>query len=77
MDIKELRMKFGCNGKMFVDVWAECHTAQDCDQIIEWLQLAKANMKHWEKIHAKASRPAKAPTGEHETPQQGKILSAA
>ena len=77
MRIKELTMKFGNNSQTIIDVWAECHTAQDCDQIIEWLQLAKTNMRQWEKINAKASRAPKAPPSKDEAPQQGKVLSAA
>ena len=75
MRIRELRMDF--DKEMTVQVWTVCESKDDCDEMIAWLQLAKANMKQWEKIHAKASRAPKAPPSENENPQQGKVLSAA
>ena len=70
-------MRFGNNSQTIVEVWADCHTVQDCEQIIEWLQLAKANMRQWEKINAKASQTPKVSASKNENTQQGEVLSAA
>lgn len=59
------------------EIWAELESIEDCDAMIAWLHLAKANLRQWEKINAKASRATKAPTGKNENPQQRKVLSAA
>ncbi len=75
MKIRELRMDFD-SSKTTVQVWTVCETQGDCDAMIAWLQLAKANMKQWDKINAKASRPPKAPTGKNENTKQGEVLSA-
>ena len=75
MRIRELRMDF--SDGVAVSVWTICETKDDCDEMIAWLQLAKANMKQWEKIHAKASRASKAPISKNEAAQQGEVLSAA
>ena len=64
MKIRELRMDF--EKETAVSVWAICSTQDDCDALIAWLQLAKSNMKQWDKINAKASRAPKAPPSKNE-----------
>ena len=75
MKIRNLRMDF--DKVVTVEVWVNCDTQEDCSALIEWLQLAKANMQRWEKINARASRAAKASAGEDETSQPRQIHRAA
>jgi hypothetical protein len=62
MQISELSMNFGYNGKTIVTAWCKCHTADDVEEIIAWLKMAKDNMRAWEKIDAQA-RPKGAKDG--------------
>lgn len=75
MNIKGLKIESGNNGKTIVEVWAQCHSMDDCDDIIAWLGLAKYVIEEWGNINAKAPRTAKAPASEDEAPQPGKIQS--
>lgn len=59
-----------------VEVWVTCYTVNDCDMLIDWLQLAKQNLRRWEQINAKVSRASKAATRKNEDTKQGKILCA-
>jgi len=55
MDIKDLRVRALSSGKNKVEVWVDCHTAQDVDDLIAWLKLSKSMMRAWEKQYAKRS----------------------
>lgn len=77
MYFREFRMTFKPEHETKIEVWADCYTADDCDQMIAWLQLAKATIQQWKRIDAKVSRAPKAATSKNENPQQGKVLSAA
>lgn len=76
MDLTNLEIE--CEGKTCIKVWAKCHNAEDVDDIIAWLRLAKDVMIKWEKIrarNAKVSQPTKAPASKNEGPQPGQIQS--
>lgn len=76
MRINHLKINGGNNGMTIVEVWADCHTVEDIDDIIAWLQMAKTVMIKWDKINGKAARKAKAAAGKNETPQQGEVQGA-
>lgn len=63
--------------RMEAEVWVDCFTPDDCDVMIAWLHMAKANMRQWERINAKASRAAKAASGKNEDTKPREIRSAA
>jgi hypothetical protein len=74
MDISDLKIE--CDGRTCVKVWAKCHSAEDIDDMIAWLHLAKGLMLKWEKIRARnaeAPRAPKASAGEHEASQPRKV----
>lgn len=64
-----------CDDGTVAEVWAACHCAQDCDDLIAWLQLVKNVMTKWNKINAKAPQASKAPSGEDETAQRREVQS--
>lgn len=73
MKITDLKTE-SAKGTM-VKVWCECATANEVDDLIAWLRLAKSVMLGWERINAEASRKTQAAAAKHEAPQQGKVLS--
>lgn len=76
MKISGLKILGGNNGRTIVEVWADCHTVEDIDDIIAWLQMAKTVMIKWDKINEKATRKAKAAAGKDEASQQGEVQGA-
>lgn len=68
MKINGLKIESGNNGKTRVEIWSTCHSIEDVNDTIAWLQLAKQVIRGWEKINAKASRAPKAP-GDVENPE--------
>jgi hypothetical protein len=75
MNISRLRMTF--KQETEVEVWGDCSTVDDCDALIAWLQLAKHNIRQWEKIRAKAARAAKASAGKNEDRQPRQVQDTA
>lgn len=73
MKINGLKIESGNNGKTHVEIWSTCHSVEDVDDTIAWLNLAKHVMRGWEKINAKASRKAQAAACKDEATQPGKI----
>ena len=75
MNINGLKIESGNNGKTIVEIWSTCHSIQDVDDTIAWLNLAKNVMRGWEKINAKASHAAQAAAIQNENTQPRKIQS--
>lgn len=73
MKINGLKIESGNNGKTIVEMWTTCHSIEDVDDTIAWLQLAKHVIRRWEKINAKASRKAQAAAGKDEAAQPRQV----
>ena len=73
MKINGLKIESGNNGRTIVEMWSTCHSIQDVDDTIAWLNLAKHVIRGWEKINAKASRAAQAAAGKDETAQPREV----
>ena len=73
MKINGLKIESGNNGRTIVEMWSTCHSVQDVDDTIAWLQLAKHVMRGWEKINAKASRTAQAAASKDEATQPREV----
>jgi hypothetical protein len=57
LDITDLSISCNDDGSSKMTVWAKCFTADDIDDVIAWLGLAKAMMKRWEAIRADEAAP--------------------
>lgn len=73
MKISTLRIDCGNNGRTIVEVRADCHSVEDVDTLIAWLEMANVVMNSWEAINAETSRPAKAAASKDEASQPGKV----
>lgn len=73
MKISGLKIDFGYGGRAIVEIWANLHTQSDVDDLIAWLQMAKGNMRQWEKIHARSSQASEAAASKDETAKPGKV----
>lgn len=48
MKVTQLRIDSGADGCSTVTVWADCHSAEDIDDLIRWLCLAGRLTKQWQ-----------------------------
>lgn len=53
LDVTSLGLNCTADGDTCVTIWAKCWTADDIDDVIAWLKLAKAAMQKWETIRKK------------------------
>jgi hypothetical protein len=61
-----------------LQIWCECYSPEDVDDLMAWLLLAKDMMKKWKKIRsrrAEASQPPKAPASQDEDSEQRQVQS--
>lgn len=57
MKITELKLNSGYNGQTIVDLWVTCHTIEEVDDVIAWMQFAKQMMLEWQKLHKDKPKP--------------------
>lgn len=77
MKVQDLKIESAANGTTCVKFWCECHSADDVDDIVAWLELAKTVMVEWERIReqhrAKTSNAPQAATGKYEDQKQRQV----
>lgn len=48
MKVTQLRVDSGDDGCSNVTVWADCHSAEDVEDLIQWLRFAARLMRQWD-----------------------------
>jgi hypothetical protein len=79
MKVSDLKMESEVDGTTTATFWLKLNSADEIDDAIAWLRLAKDVMQKWHKIrskeNAKASRSAQAAASENETSQRRQVQS--
>jgi hypothetical protein len=57
MEISTMAIEADITGRSTVKLWCKCHSAQDIDDVIAWLNLARSMMDAWHAQRADADPP--------------------
>jgi hypothetical protein len=78
MKVTHMDVRCDRSQELHTEIWCECYSVEDVDDLMAWLLLAKDMMKKWKKIRsrrAEASQPPKASASQNEDPKQGQVQS--
>jgi hypothetical protein len=56
LDVTNLNLDCDADGSAKVTIWCRCRTADDIDDVIAWLTLAKTMTEKWQEIRSKEPR---------------------
>lgn len=78
MKISQLDVRCDRSQKQHLEIWCECNSPEDVDDLMAWLLLAKAMMKKWDNIRSRRAETSQSPqasASQHEDSQQGQVQS--
>lgn len=78
MKVTHMDVRCDRSQELHTEIWCECRSIEDVDDLMAWLSLAKDMMKKWDKIRsrrAEASRTPKAAASQDEDSEQGQVQS--
>jgi len=55
--VSNLDVRCDRSQKQHLEIWCECYSIEDVDDLMAWLLLAKDMMRKWDKIRAKRNSP--------------------
>jgi len=76
LKISNLDVRCDRSQRQHLEIWCECHSVEDVDDLMAWLLLAKDMMKKWDRIRsrrAQASQSPKTTLGKNDLAEQGEI----